>query len=107
MSSIYIPYVVSILTDYFMTRSGDSFIEMTHLMKHIQTIRRMEVPPWFFLTRDRSSDVPKEQWGNGYETPDGIHSETIRNVMNFTPKAHFVIKITVYVCFCSSSRAFL
>lgn len=84
MSSIYIPYVVSILTDYFMTRSGDSFIEMTHLMKHIQTIRRMEVPPWFFLTRDRSGDVPKEQWGNGYETPDGIHSETIRNVMNFT-----------------------
>ena len=89
---MYIPYIVSILTDYFMIHSGDSFVEITDLIRHIQTIRRLEVPPWFFRSRDRSQDLPKEQWCDGYETPDGIFSETIRRFMDFT---HIIERRTI------------
>ncbi len=52
--------------------------------KYIQDARRTETPTWFWRCRDRSADLPREEWFAGEVVHRGVSHEDIQRFFDFT-----------------------
>lgn len=79
--TLYLQCIVSYLNDFLMQHNGKASVDLVQIEQYIQDTRRIETPVWFWRCRDRSADIPREEWLVGKMSCN--HSD-VRRFLDFT-----------------------
>ncbi len=82
--TLYLQGIVSYLNDFLLPHNGSPDVDLTRAEQYIQDIRRAETPLWFWRCRDRSADVPKEEWLMGDVVCRDVTHSDVERFIEFT-----------------------